>query len=214
MGELTFTVLGARPEPYAASPLLSFQLRIDESSGDPVHSIALRCQVQIEARQRTYSFREEEGLLDLFGERARWADTLKTVLWAQTATMVPAFRGTIRVDLPLPCTYDFEVAATKYLHSLDSGEVPLLLLFSGSAFVNRPAGFSVEPVPWDREFSYRLPVAVWRETMDRHFPGSAWIRLRRESFDALHRFKSLRGLPTWEDAIAELLAEDVHRKPA
>jgi hypothetical protein len=212
--ELSISVLGARPEPYAASPLLSFQLRIDEASGDPVHSIALRCQVQIEARQRTYSPREEEGLLDLFGERARWGETLRSVLWAQTSVMVPAFRGTVRVDLPLPCTYDFEVAATKYLHSLDSGEVPVLLLFSGSAFVNRPMGFCVEPVPWDREFSYRLPVAVWRETMDRHFPGSAWIRMRRESVDALHRFKSRRGLPTWEDAIAELLADDADRKQA
>jgi hypothetical protein len=214
MGELSLAVLGARPEPYAAAPTLSFQLRIDESSGDPVHSIALRCQIRIEARQRSYSPREEEGLLDLFGERARWSDTLQSFLWAQTSIVVPAFRGTTEIDLPLPCSYDFEIAAAKYLHSLDSGEVPLLLLFSGSLFVGRPAGFCVEPVPWDREFSYRLPLTVWRETMDRFFPGSAWIRLRRESFDALHRYKSQRALPTWEEALAELLAQAEDRKRA
>jgi hypothetical protein len=207
MGELRIAVLGARPEPYAASPTLSFQLGIEETSGDPVHSIALRCQIQIEPRQRQYSPREEEGLLDLFGPRARWADTLRTVVWAQTSILVPGFRGSTTVDLPLNCTYDFEVAAAKYFHSLEAGEVPLLLLFSGTLFAKRGESLSVEPVAWDREAAYRLPVALWRATMDRHFPGSAWIRLRRDSFDALHRFRAQEGLPTWEDAIAALLAE-------
>jgi hypothetical protein len=43
--------------------------------------------------------------------------------------------------------------------------------------------------------------------MDSHFAGTAWIRLARESFDALARFKARRALPTWEAAVDALCAE-------
>ena len=205
MAELSFAVTGARAEPYAASPTLMLQLRIEEKSGEPVHAVALRCQIQIEPRERRYSPLEEERLVDLFGEPPRWADTLKTLFWTQAPVMVLAFERSTQVDLPVSCTYDFEVAAAKYFHALDEGEIPLVLLFSGTVFTNRSPGFGVEPVPWDREARFRLPVAVWREVMDRYFPGSAWIRLRRDSFDALHRFKGRRALPSWEHAIEALL---------
>jgi hypothetical protein len=169
--------------------------------------VALRCQVQIEPRQRRYSPAEQARLLELFGEPPRWGETLKTVLWTQTSAMVPGFRSQTAVDLPLVCTYDFEVAAAKYFHALDEGDVPLRFLFSGTVFVQGEVGLSVEPVPWHKEAAYRLPVRVWRDLMDRYYPGSAWIRLRRESFDALHRFKGERALPTWDEAIDALLRE-------
>ena len=41
--------------------------------------------------------------------------------------------------------------------------------------------------------------------MDRYFPDSAWIRLRRESLDRLKAFKARGGHVTWEDAIDALL---------
>ena len=50
--------------------------------------------------------------------------------FATVSLMVPSFTGSCELDLPVPCTYDFEVAASKYLHALGDGEVPLLLLFS------------------------------------------------------------------------------------
>lgn len=205
MSELSFTVLGARTEPYAAVPTLVFRLQIAEASGEQIYALALRCQIQIEPRRRRYSPDEEERLLELFGEPHRWGDTLRTVVWVHVPLMVPSFQGSAEIDLPVSCTYDFEVAAAKYFHALDDGEIPLLLLFSGTVFAKGRTGFSVEQVPWEKEAAYRLPVRVWRELMDRYFPGSAWIRLRREHFDALHRFKGRRALPTWDDAIAALL---------
>ena len=207
MSSLSFAVLGARAEPFAAVPTLVFRLRIEETTGERVHTLALRCQIQIEPRRRHYSAPEEERLLELFGEPRRWGQTLKTILWTHASLMVPGFAGSLEIDLPVPCTYDFEVTAAKYFHGLDDGEVPLLLLFSGTVFVRGQTGFSVEPVPWEKEAAFRLPVAVWREVMDRYFPNSAWIRLRRESFDALHRFRGERALPTWDDAIEALLRE-------
>jgi hypothetical protein len=214
MSSLSFAVLGARPEPYAAVPTLIFRLRIAETTGERIHTLALRCQIQIEPRRRHYSEPEEERLLELFGEPQRWGQTLKTILWTHVSLMVPGFAGSTEVDLPVPCTYDFEVTAAKYFHGLDEGEIPLLLLFSGTVFARGQTGFSVEPVPWEKEAAFRLPVAVWRAVMDRYFPDSAWIRLRRESFDALHRFRGRRALPTWDDAIEALLREAKPEEPS
>jgi hypothetical protein len=205
MPQLTFAVLGAHAEPYAAVPTLSFSLRVGEAAGQPIHTIALRCQVQIEPRRRPYTAAEEARLLELFGEPKRWGDTLKTLLWTQASLMVPGFTESTEVALPITCTYDFEVTAAKYFQALDEGEIPLLFLFSGTIFAKNGSGVTVEPVPWEKEASFRLPVKVWREVMDQYFPGSAWIRLRRESFDALHRFKGRRALPTWDDAVEALL---------
>ena len=103
------------------------------------------------------------GLSALFGERERWADTLRPFLWMQTSTMVQGFTGITEVDLPLPCTYDFEVTGSRYLHAVGSGEVPLALLFSGTVFTRGVSGFGVEQVPWDCEATYRLPVEVWQQ---------------------------------------------------
>jgi len=214
MSSLSFEVLGARAEPYAAVPTLVFRLRIAEATGERIHAIALRCQIQIEPRRRHYSEPEGERLLELFGEPHRWGQTLKTLLWTHASLMVPGFEGSTEIDLPVACTYDFEVTAAKYFHGLDDGEIPLLLQFSGTVFLRGPNGFSVEPVPWSQEASCRLPVRIWRELMDQYFPGSAWIRLRRDSLDALHRFRGQRALPSWDDALAVLLQGAEEEKPA
>jgi hypothetical protein len=207
MPDLSFAILGAQAEAYAAVPTISFKLRLAEASGEEIHTVALRCQIQIEAQRRPYSAAERDRLLELFGEPKRWGETLRPLLWTQANLMVSGFRGATEVSLPLTCTYDFEVIAAKYLQALDDGEIPLLFLFNGTIFTKGGAGgFAVQPVPWEKEAAFRLPVRVWREAMDRYFPGSAWIRLQRESFDALHRFKGRRALPTWDDAVAALLS--------
>jgi hypothetical protein len=207
MSGLDFECLDVRAERYAAVPTLRFDLRVTETGGRLVHALALRCQIRIEPQRRHYSEAEAEGLLDLFGEMTRWGETLKPLHFATVSVTVPGFRGSTEAAVSVPCTYDFEVAAAKYFHALERGEVPLLLLFSGTAFMHGDSGFSVEPVPWDREAHYRLPVAVWREMMDLYFPNSAWLRVRRETLDALQAFKSHAALPTWDDAFQVLLRQ-------
>ena len=128
-----FEVLGARAEPYAAVPTIMFRLRITEADGRPVHAVALRCQIRIEPQRRVATTRdEEERLVELFGEPPQWGDSLRPFLWTHVATTVTGFTGSTEIDLPVTCTYDFEVAGTKYLHALDDGEIPLVLLFSGT----------------------------------------------------------------------------------
>jgi hypothetical protein len=206
MGELSFACVDARPDRYAVAPLLLFKVRIAQSDGEPVHAIALRCQIRVEPRRRRYAPAEEERLLDLFGEPSRWSETLNPFQFAQVSHIVPAFTGSVDVDLPVPCTYDFDVAAAKYFHSLDGGEIPLLLLFSGTVFSHGETGFTVQQIPWHHESAYRLPVTIWREMMDLHFPNTAWIRVRRETLDALQRFKATRALTSWDQALDELLS--------
>ena len=207
MSDLAFECVDVHPERYSAVPSLSFELKVTEATGTPVHAMALRCQIRIEPQRRRYTEGEAERLLDLFGEMARWGDTLKPMQFATVSAMVPGFRDSTTVKLAVPCTYDFEVAAAKYFHSLEQGEIPLLLLFSGTLFLHGEQGFMVEQVPWDREAQYRLPVEVWHELMDMYFPNSAWLRVRRETLDALQAFKSRAALPTWDDAFEALLRQ-------
>jgi hypothetical protein len=207
MTDLSIEVLDGRPDAYAAVPTLVLRLAVTEPSGEPVHALALRAQVKIEPQRRRYSPEEEGRLLELFGEQPQWGDTLRPFLWTHVSTVLTGFTGRTEVDLPVPCSYDFEVAAAKYLHALGDGEIPLNLLFSGTLFTRRDGLVAVQPVPWHVEANYRLPVRVWRDLMDLYFPNSGWIRLRRETIDALTRYKAERAIPTWEDAFELLLKE-------
>ena len=202
---LRFACTGARPEPYAAGPSVQLDLRV--TADEPVHTVALRTQIRIEPRRRRYTPSEEERLTDLFGEPARWGDTLNALQLATVATMVPGFTGSTTVPLAVPLTYDLDVAAAKYLHGLDDGDVPLLLLFSGTVFRGAPDRVQVGLVPWHEEAAFRLPVAVWRAAMDAHFPEAGWVRLRRETLEALRAYRSERVLPTWDDTVERLLKE-------
>ena len=214
MPELSFKVEGAAAVPHAAAPLLALKLQVTNAhSAELIQAIALRCQVRIEATRRHYGENDHERLLDLFGDPQRWSQTVKSLLWTFVSVVVPPFTGSIVVDVPIHCTYDFNVASAKYFYALHDGEVPLLLLFSGTVFyAAEDGGLQVEQIPWDREAAYQLPVRVWREMMDQYYPNSAWLSLRQDVFDQLYQYKMQRGLPTWEQTVESLLVavnEDV-----
>jgi hypothetical protein len=214
MPELVFDCTGARADKYAVVPSMFVTLRISETSGDRVEAIALRCQFRIEPARRRYSDDEAAALNDLFGDTRRWADTLKPLQFTNVSIMVPGFTGSTQIDLPVALTYDMEIGATRYFAGLADGEIPLLLLFSGTVFCTANGRMSVTQVPWSSETRYRLPVSGWREAIDAHFPNSAWIRLSTQTFDDLLRFKSARGLVSWEATILQLLAEAAGRPVA
>lgn len=206
MTELRFAIRDITPEPYAVTPLLSARLAVEETSGATVHALALRCQVRIAPQRRAYTDEEAAAALDLFGPRVRWSDTVRPFLWLHATTMVPGFTEATEVDISLPCSYDFEVSATKYLCALADGVVPLEFMFSGTVFTRRGAGIAVTQVPWDAEAAYSMPVEVWQRTMAQHFPGSAWVRLGRDSFSALHEYRVQHGLLSADEAIEALIA--------
>lgn len=203
MAEVSFAVVDVAAEPYAVTPMLTARVAVSASS--PVHAIALRAQVRIDPLRRSYSDAEGEGLHDMFGPRERWANTQRTFLWQHTTAMVPGFTGATDVAMPLECTYDFEVTASKYLHALREGTVPLQFLFSGTIFVTGDR-FAVQQVPWDRDTNYDLPVAVWRDLVAQHYPDAGWVRLRHDNITALAGYKSAHGLLSLDEAIEKLIA--------
>lgn len=204
---LRFACTGSRPEPFAAGPSLQLDVRVDEGSGRRVHTVALRCQIRIDPRLRRYAPEEAARLGDLFGEPSRWGTTLQPLQFANVSAMLPPFTGSATAILSVPLTYDLEIAVGKYFHALTDGEVPLLLLFSGTVFYAGDTGVQVGLVPWHEEAEHRLPVAVWRAAMDEHFPDSTWIRVRRETADGLAAFRSAHAITSWDDTVERLLKE-------
>lgn len=213
MSELTFDVVGAETAPLALVPTIELRLRIDdpaharEPDVAPVQSVQLHTQIRIEPERRRYAPEEEELLLGLFGVPERWGETLQPFLWTHVTTSVRGFTDQTEVTLPVECSYDLEVSTGQYLHALRDGEVPLILLFSGTVFRRGPAGTTIEQIPWEREARYRMPVSLWRSTMDTAFPDSGWLRLRRETLDRLLTYKSRHALPTFDATLAQLLDE-------
>jgi Family of unknown function (DUF6084) len=211
MPDLNFQMEGAEAQRFAAAPLLLFKLRIAEAVAaglppTPIDAIALRCQVRIEPARRRYNAAEQKRLLDLFGTPERWGQTLRPMLWTHVSAVVPSFTGANLVDLPVPCSYDFSLAATKYFDALQEDSIPLCFLFSGTIF-HRTADdiLQVAQISWEKEAYFRLPAATWRGLMDLYYPNSAWLCLRKDVFDQLNEYRSRHGLPNWEQALERLL---------
>jgi hypothetical protein len=206
--ELAFTVLDAARAEHTALPTLRFALRIDSLGGEPIRSVLLDAQVQIAARRRRHDEAAHDRLFELFGAPEDWGTTLRTLLWTRTTLVVPPFSGSTVVELPVTCTYDLEVVASRYLDALRDGEVPLEFLFSGSVFYAGEDGrLQTARLSWEQEAAYRLSVAVWKETLERYFRGTAWVRMPKASFDRLAAYKARHALATWGDALDALLEE-------
>ena len=207
MPDLQLMIESAEVVQYASTPLMAFKVRIaNNPSEEIIHTVALRAQIQIEVTRRKYDANEQTRLLDLFGEPERWGQTLRNMLWTHASLVVPPFTGSALVDIPVPCTFDFNVAATKYFHGLTSGDLPLCFQFSGTVFYQgREGALQVAPISWDQEAKYRLPVKVWKELMDTYYPNSAWLALRKDTFERLYQYKVREGIPTWEQALERAL---------
>jgi hypothetical protein len=209
--DLNFEIVGAEAPNFAAQPTLVCKLRVTNPDRDtPIHSVALHCQIQLEVTRRRYNPAEKARLLDVFDEPQRWGDTLRSQLWTHANTTIPQFSGECLTDLPIACTYDFEVVSTKYFDALEDGEIPLLFLFSGTVFYTNEAGdLQAGRIAWEKEASYNLPVSIWRTMIERYYPNSAWVRLHKDVFDQLYAFKATRKLTTWDEVVTRLL-ESAH----
>jgi hypothetical protein len=209
MPDLTFQIESASIVPFAAVPMIAFQLQIKNHVPDEaIHTVALRCQIQIETTRRRYTSGEQEKMLDLFGQPDRWSQTLRSLLWTHVNWVVPTFTGAgTTVDMQVPCSFDFNVAATKYFAGLSDGDIPLLFLFSGNVFYAPPdSPLQVAPISWEQEARYKLPVKIWRELMDTYYPNSVWINLHKDVFELLYRYKMQHGLLNWEQVLERILA--------
>lgn len=207
MPDLQLSIESAAVVQYSATPQLSFQVRIvNNAPEETIHTIAMRAQIQIEVTRRKYDPNEQARLQDLFGEPDRWGQTLRNMLWTHVSIVVPRFTGSVVVEIPVPCTFDFNVAATKYFHGLRRGDLPLCFQFSGNVFYQGEDEYlQIAPISWDKEAKYRLPLKIWKDLMDLYYPNSAWLALRKDTFEKLYQYKVREGIPTWEEAIERAL---------
>jgi hypothetical protein len=211
MPDLRIQIPEDKVVPFCAVPTIAFQLQIENTKPtEEIHTIALRCQIQIETTRRGYKPEEQARLLDLFGKPERWGQTLRSLLWMHTSLVVPRFEGSsTTVDMPVPCTFDFNVASTKYFDGLIEGDIPLLMLFSGTVFYSSgESALQVAPISWELEARHKLSVHAWRELMSVYYPNSVWLNLHRDAFDRLHRYKMEHGIPTWEQALERVLSDE------
>jgi hypothetical protein len=207
MPELDFKVTGIEPAAHGLMPLLNFVVEVTNSSPtQTIHNVILQAQIQFQVTQRRYNATEKEKLTELFGKPERWGDTLRTKLWTLAQTTVRTFTGSTTAKLTIPCTFDLNVMAAKYFYALKEGEVALLFLFSGTIFYEADDGrLQVQQISWNKECQYRMPVAVWKELMDHHYPNSAWLSLNREVFERLYAYRRSHGLSTWDQTLEHLL---------
>jgi hypothetical protein len=206
--DLDFTIVDVAEASYGLTPLLHFKVGITNTPPDEtIQSVILQAQIQIQAPGRSYNENEKPKLIDLFGTPDTWGTTLRARLWTLSNTTVRSFTGSTEAILPVPCSFDLNVAGTKYFYALEGGEVPLLFLFSGTIFYAGPDGhLQVQQISWEKECTYRMPVSVWQKMMDQHYPETAFISLPREVFDRLHAYKQSAGVSSLEQAIERLLA--------
>lgn len=205
MPELHFFVEGLDPLERTLTPTLRLRLRAVNGTSEPIHSILLRCQIMIEPARRQYAPAEQSATAALFANPERWDQTLRPFLWQQVTTLIAGFTGTTVAEVPLPCSFDFDLAATQYLDAVETGEIPMRIFFSGTAFYASEQGVQAMPIPWDLEAPYRFPARAWHDCMGAHFPDCAWLRLHRETFQRLLAARARSGHPSWDRLLLDLI---------
>jgi hypothetical protein len=206
--EPEFEITGAAHVAFAAAPTMLFSARAADESGLEIQSIALTAQVMIDPAQRGYDPETRQRLAELFGAPESWAPSTSGLSWARVSTAVPSFTGVTTFGIEVPCTYDLEVAATKYFYAVRDGQVPLSFHFNGSVFYRGPGGaLQVTPVSWSSSARYRMPIQTWRGMITEHYPGGGWIRVSDATLAALNERRGSRGLPSFDACLQELLEE-------
>ena len=203
MSDLEFAVTGAHAKRHAATPTIAFNLHV--SAPQPIEALVLRVQLRIEPQWRSYDGSEKTLLGDLFGTPDRWHTTLRTFPWADVSLTVPGFESQSDAEISVACTYDFDQAATRFLHALEGGDIPLRFLFSGAIFRYGERGFSTERVSWSNECAYRMPLGVWRDAMQACYGDDVLIRISRETLERLHRYRALSGAISWDQFFERVL---------
>ena len=194
-----FEVLGVDHVSRAAAPTLRFRLAVRDPSDLPVYTIALSVLITIEPAKRAYAPEERARLVELFGEPERWVSTTDNV---------PRFASETEFEVQVPCTYDHEVAAAKYLGGLGDGEAPLRLHLNGTVLYEAGDGrLQMIAIPWDCSVRHAMPVAAWRRMIEHHYPFRRWIPLERSTVERLAGRRAERGLPTFDALIDQMLDE-------
>ncbi|MDX6691275.1 MAG: hypothetical protein QOG15_2732 [Solirubrobacteraceae bacterium] len=204
--EMTFEILGATHEPFAAQPTLRFELGASEPSGREIYAVTLTAQINFDPARRDYDAATKEDLYELFGAPERWPSTTRSFLWTHATSLVHTFTGAITFGMEVPCTADLEMVASRYIAALPDGEVPLSFHFTGRILYAAPdQRVQVVHLPWSTKAEYRMPVSVWRNMIKHHHGESGFVNLHNDTLDALKNYKRTRGLHTIDACVLDLI---------
>jgi hypothetical protein len=204
--ELTFEVLGAAHEPFAAQPTLRFELSVFEPTDRPIYAISLTAQINFDPARRQYDAATKEDLYELFGAPERWPSTTRSFLWTHANTIVHSFTGAITFGLEVPCTADLEQVAARYVSALPDGEVPLTMHFTGRVMYQGPQRqVQVVHLPWHTQASYKMPVSVWQKMIKHHHGDSGFVTLHNDTLAELKKYKRAHGLHNFDSVVLDLL---------
>lgn len=203
---VTFEVLGAAHEPFAAQPTLRFEMGVSEPSGRDIFAISLTAQINFDPARREYDAATREALFEIFGAPERWPATTRSFLWTHATAMVHSFSGAITFGLEVPCTADLEVVASRYVSALPDGDVPLSFHFTGRILYAGPnRQVQVVHLPWSTQCQYRMPVAVWKAMIKHHHGESGFALLHNDTIQGLLDYKRARGLHSFDACVVDLL---------
>ncbi len=206
---LELSIGGVQAVPHAAAPTLRFILEVEDASGREIFMAGISVQIQIEPAKRSYDAEERTKLTELFGDPQRWSTTAQRMHWTSESVLLPSFTGSTIAQIEVLCNYDVELAAAKYFHSVDDGEIPLAFHFNGSVYYSSEGGrLQVVQVPWDTTADFKMPVSAWKEMIDSYYPYRGWVPVHRDTLDSLQRLKARLGAPTFDAAVTELLAKE------
>jgi hypothetical protein len=202
--EFTIAIEGVAAMAQAVLPTLQFRARLRTTGRDRVRSLTLETHIRISTDHDSYCEQDQERLADLFGGPVGVPRHRPSLLWTRASTQVSEFVGEARVEIPVACSYDLEVVASRFLCSLTSGEVPLEFWFSGVLCYGVDGQLRAWRLP-ETEARFRMPVRVWQDLMEQYFPGAAWLRLDRDVLDALAGYRAERAASSWSETIRALL---------
>ena len=199
-----FEILGVRARRRAAAPTLRFSVGQRRLRDREVYTIALTGADRDRAREahatttRPASDSSSSSASPSAGRRPRAASL------DQVDVAGPGFTGAPEFELEVPCTYDLEVAATKYFGGLADGEAPLRFHFTGSVFYAATRAHPDRPDPVGLLGRFAMPVEVWKRDDRPHYPAAAGSRCTARRSSACARCRRA-GLPTFDAAVGELL---------
>jgi hypothetical protein len=204
--EVTFEVLGAAHEPFAAQPTLRFELSVFEPTERPIYAISVTAQINFDPARRDYDAQTKQDLYEIFGAAERWPSTTRSFLWCHASAMVHSFTGATTFGLEVPCTADLEMVASRYISALPDGDVPLTMHFTGRVMYQGPQRqVQVLHIPWSTSAQYRMPVSIWKDMMNHHHGKSGFLVLHDDTLAELKRYKRIRGLHSFDGVVLDLL---------
>ena len=164
----------------------------------PIYTIALRCQINVDPARRRYDADPASDCPSCSESPSGGARRPRASCGRASTCSSRASKARPTSTSRCPAATTSRSRPPDISRGLSDGAVPLSFHLSGSVFYKTSSGeLRITQVPWDIDVRYELPLAVWTDMMEHHYPEEWLGALRRENpewpFEVQGRARS--GLP-------------------